>query len=407
MAAITWRNVVGPSLADASRPLELARQGFNDTFSSLDTLITQRQEANALTAREGFRDMLYGAATPEALAAMQGSGEIQNALSALPPEVRAQVRGDFDARLKAMREGATAGFQYQDTMEDRNTRDARAAAEAAILRGDPSAAQAITALPVRFQAPLLKNQDARGQELVERGRGDTRFEREGVKFGQEGESHIANLAEKEAATAKITAETGMMPLKAALYQAQANSANANAYYQRNKLDADRSAATAAKTVADTAAADAIRTKAMDEYIKSSPYSNGSFDTNQGQEAVLKAMKDMKFSPNQIEDTMYNLNKYYGKGAELTGMDGKKYNVPLPVDVVIRAINQSSDNPLAIGFSRRGDNVVNILPGLLKDPNAVDSMLKAQQVLQNREVPGLLAPRPNPLDISVGKKKVTK
>lgn len=407
MAAITWRNVQGQSLADAARPLELARQGLNDSFSGLAKLITERQEANNLNAREGFLDMLQGANTPEALDALQQSGQIQQALGALDPRVRAQVRGADEQRLNALRTGATAGFQYQDTLEDRNTRDARAAVEAGILRGDAAVPGMIEALPNRFQAPLLKTNDARGREIVERGRGDTRFEREGVKFTQDGETHVAGLAQKKATTDQTIAETGLIPLKGALYAAQANSANASATFQRERLGVERANAASTKTVADTAAADAIRTKAMDEYIKKSPYSNGSFDSNQGQEAVLKAMKDMKFTPNQIEDTMYNLNKYYGNGAELTGMDGKKYNVPLPVDSVIRAINQSSDNPLALGFSRRGDNVVNILPGLLKDPNMVDSMLKAQQVIQNREVPELLAPRPNPLDIAVGKKKVTK
>ena len=40
---ITWQTVTGPSLAEASRPMEAASSSFNDAFSGLDNILKQRQ----------------------------------------------------------------------------------------------------------------------------------------------------------------------------------------------------------------------------------------------------------------------------------------------------------------------------------------------------------------------------
>ncbi len=95
---ITWRNVVGPSLADASRPMELARQSFDGAFSGLDKMLKERQElAHQQILRQdqqkllGVQEMLAGAATPEQLAAIQP--QVNAIRGELRPETRGQLVG--------------------------------------------------------------------------------------------------------------------------------------------------------------------------------------------------------------------------------------------------------------------------------------------------------------------------
>ncbi len=329
--AITWRNVVGPSVADAARPFELARQGLNESFNQLGQLITQRQEQQQTAAKEGFLDMLYKAATPEELEAMQRSGQLNEAMAALDPRVRAQVRGQADARLAALRDAATKGFAYQDTVEDRNTRDARAAAEAAILRGDPGAAEAIKALPTRFQAPLLTAQDARGEVLLNRDRDATRFAREGEKH----ESDMAYAADRLKTAA---AQRGM-------YAAQAGQAGASTALARLQMEQARNAAQSEEKERERAM---VRT----QLVGDNSFYKGFTTPEKNIEAVTKIFGERKLNPDQ-ED---NLRTAAGKALYYTYKDskGNSLKLPVPLSILETAAQTAS---IGNGWLWNNDNTV--------------------------------------------------
>lgn len=327
--AITWRNVVGPSLADAARPFELARQGLNESFNQLGQLITQRQEQQQTAAKEGFLDMLYKAATPEELEAMQRSGQLNEAIAALDPRVRAQVRGQADARLAALRDAATKGFAYQDTVEDRNTRDARAAAEAAILRGDPGVNAAISALPARFQAPLLTAQDARGEVLLNRDRSATRFTREGEKHKSDMEYAADRL--KTAA-----AQRGM-------YAAQAGQAGASTALARLQIEQARNAAQSEERERERAM---VRTGLVGD---NSLY-KGFTTPEKNVEAVTKIF-DARFPTDKEGDRNDNLRQALSDNLyhTYTGSNGKTIRIPVPLSILETAAQTASVGNGLFGF----------------------------------------------------------
>ena len=79
MAAITWRNVYGPSLEESSDILTAAGNSFNAGLDSLDKMLKQReavqlanQEAVVKNNGNAYQNLLASAKTPEELAALEG-----------------------------------------------------------------------------------------------------------------------------------------------------------------------------------------------------------------------------------------------------------------------------------------------------------------------------------------------
>lgn len=379
MAAITWRNVNGPSVADAARPLELARQGFNDTFRNLGDLLTQRQAAVSQaeelarnTARENYLDLVQGASTPEQLAALQQSGQLQQAYQALDPRVRAQVRGADDKRLGALRTDVMEGNKFADQTEDRTTRDARAAATAAILRGDPTAMDQINTLPARFQGDLLKAQDARGEELLGRNRAGIRFDREGVKFDREGRKLDADLAEAADKLKTNAAQRG-------LYAAQAENARFNSAAAKASAAATTAAAKADETERNRAA---VRTALVGE---NSLYKD--FTTPEKNiDALTKTIADRKLNSDQDD----NLREAVSKKLYHTfkAADGSTMRIPVPLPILETALQTSSqgngtwfqfDSTVAKNFEKRVDQLVKQHGAQIIDDYSALESLKAYNI----------------------------
>lgn len=113
---ITWRTVAGNALENAWRPMQGAVTTIDTGFDRLMKMIEGRQEVNqgvADRAREAnvqtLLDKYQSAATPEQLAQMQASGELDPLKAAIDPRDAARVRGADEARLTAVRTLQQAG----------------------------------------------------------------------------------------------------------------------------------------------------------------------------------------------------------------------------------------------------------------------------------------------------------
>ena len=177
MAAITWRNVNGPSLAEASRPLDSAARLIDNAFSRVGTVLDdqtkmgmdnwdQIKENNT----QAFLDKVYSAQGAEGFKALQDSGELQRMIAANGAQIdRAAARSAMDGRLATLQQQDVAGINYKNTMLD----DAQAAEvrEIGLLTlTDPVAAQArLAAKPeLRAAVQLAQGIDNRQQELKNR-----------------------------------------------------------------------------------------------------------------------------------------------------------------------------------------------------------------------------------------------
>ena len=147
---ITWQNVNGRSLAEAAAPLESASKlilgGFDRLSNTADgygklqqTVQNQEEEANV----QNFMERLQRARTPEEVAALQASGELDALRAVLKPASLAKVRGAEDVRIGSLMQQTTARNTFEDSMADRAADPIRQAYRVAVLNRDEATQKAI------------------------------------------------------------------------------------------------------------------------------------------------------------------------------------------------------------------------------------------------------------------------
>ena len=141
-APITWRNVEAANPGLASRPMEAATNTVNNAFDIFSKLVQQRQgidNANMAAVEENdkqaYLDRLQQAKTPEEVAALEASGELNALAQGLTATSRAQLRGAAEARLTSTRQGVMAGQQYDDGVIARRDRPREQEVAALLGRG--------------------------------------------------------------------------------------------------------------------------------------------------------------------------------------------------------------------------------------------------------------------------------
>lgn len=176
---ITWRNVA-PS-ADPNVAMQLllsSERSIGNALGSFQKIVQDRNAfgaQEAATVREGnkqaFLDALAGAKTPEELAALQASGNLNTLKARLTPEGLAAVRGADEARLTGLRQQMVAGQQFDDGQIARRERPILDRVASRIASGDTAGARGILeAENLSQEAPLYSALSAAEQAAVVRER---------------------------------------------------------------------------------------------------------------------------------------------------------------------------------------------------------------------------------------------
>lgn len=130
MSAITWRNIAGPSLAEASRPLESAQRMITGGFDAFNNVL-QKQEstdrANWNQQKDNnlntFMNTLYAAKGPEEFKRMQDSGELMQMLQGYGAQIdQSAARSAMDTRLGTLQQREKQGIEYGNFMTDERQR---------------------------------------------------------------------------------------------------------------------------------------------------------------------------------------------------------------------------------------------------------------------------------------------
>ena len=208
---ITWRNVSGPSLTEAFRPMQSAQQsilGGFDTFNNLlqkqetvDRANWQQQKENNLN---DFMNQIYAAKGPEGFKALQDSGQLDQMLAGYGAQIdQAAARKTLDTRMGFLQDQALKDVNYNNTMTDE--------AQAPLLREiqmmsykDPAKAQALLDQhpELRKGAEAARLVDERGQVVVDRDRATKRFgweeqkvplELQGMRLGNDAKAQSIKL----------------------------------------------------------------------------------------------------------------------------------------------------------------------------------------------------------------------
>lgn len=141
---ITWQNVNGPSLADASAPMLAAQRSFDNAFGRVREELDRRQlteDKNYEVGKENntqeFISELSKFKTPEELQAAQDSGQFDTMRSRFGAQVnRSAINQAQELRPGLLQERVTRGNQFTDAQQEREFRPTADLLNQAIVSGD-------------------------------------------------------------------------------------------------------------------------------------------------------------------------------------------------------------------------------------------------------------------------------
>lgn len=181
--AITWRNIDAPSVGGAASLFQQAGQSLNNGFQGLQDVLKQYQgqeKANWDAGKEqntqAFLDRLSQVRTPEEMAALQASGQLDRERAQFGSHIdRSAVRNALDTRGDFLRQQATNKMTYDNLAQDNADapiRDRFLAEARQIDVSDPSKVEAqLNMLEARLAESGMS---ARGQAATAQGLVDIR-----------------------------------------------------------------------------------------------------------------------------------------------------------------------------------------------------------------------------------------
>lgn len=178
---ITWQNVTGPSLAQAAVPMESAAKlilgGFDRAGETLTEYNKQQQaieDRGAEAQVQSFLERLQRVRSPDEVAALQASGELDALRAGLRPQDLAKVRGAEDNRVASLMQQTTAKNTFDDSVAKRAADPIFEQFRLAGLNGDEATqAKLLAANPqLRGWAAEVEKDKALERKLIEQARAD-------------------------------------------------------------------------------------------------------------------------------------------------------------------------------------------------------------------------------------------
>ena len=315
---ITWRTVQGASLADASRPMEVAQRSISAAFGGLESLVSDQQQLaqNRVDAGreanvQAFLERLQGAESVDAVNALKASGELDSLRNLLTPKDLVRVRGAEDNRAAAL---------MQQTVAKRSFESGEAAAKYAPIK-DQILASYLSGDPA---------QQSKAKQMLEANPG------------------IPGMADMVKTMADFDAQQMQRNLTAQLNPLKIEEAKGNIAAAAARRDADAEARNLAKLQQE-----ALNTRAaLDAKMQlmkdtGNVYAEGVYDPSDAAQ-VSELFKASNLSPEKKAAMMSRLAKM-AQGEELSYVDGNnklaKLKVQLPLSMVKQAVLGAQDEVL--------------------------------------------------------------
>lgn len=265
---ITWQNVNAPSIAEASRALLAAQGSIAGAFDGVGKVLTDQRDVNQgvldrqrLSDTVAFKEALANAKTPEQLAALQQSGQLEQIRAALDPKSRAELIGAEDARNAAVQQQVLQNQAFTDKQAEVAARPVLEQARLMAAHGDVAGAEA-----------MLRELAAKGMpgvgELVQKAYVDKRAADKATADIALSTAQTADIPLARA-TADKNADSTRIQANASATQAQASVKNANTNEKQVFLQSlDRMERGLGETTARIAALDKGNAEAYDRIVKS-------------------------------------------------------------------------------------------------------------------------------------------
>ena len=214
MGIITWQNINGPSLAEATRPMEVAQRSFENVFGGLGEVIKKREVTDAanwdqtkINNTNALLNASQEARTPEEFAAREA--QLRQQLLGYGAQVDpVAVRAALDGRMATLQQRAVAGIDYQNKVTDNREAPIRDSIAALTSQGKFTEANALLEQhTLRNEAALYDANRLGERRVVTERQADQKF---GFDVAQEAD------------------RAKMAPLERASRRASTNASNASA-----------------------------------------------------------------------------------------------------------------------------------------------------------------------------------
>lgn len=307
MGIITWQNINGPSLAEATRPMEVAQRSFENVFGGLGEVIKKREVTDAanwdqtkINNTNALLNASQEARTPEEFAAREA--QLRQQLLGYGAQVDpAAVRAALDGRMATLQQRAVAGIDYQNKVTDNREAPIRDSIAALTSQGKFTEAKALLEQhALRNEAALYDANRLGERRVVTEGQADQKF---GFDVAQEADR--AKMAPLERASRRASTNAS---------NASAGAANQQVLESQSRIEINRAQEDAR---VQTHAA-ALKQAAAQAHTKGTLYENGIF---KGVDADIQALVSNNTGLNKGEQQNL-LEKLAKLGAEGMLVDGK-------------------------------------------------------------------------------------
>ena len=362
MAAITWQNINGPSVAQAASSLGDAQKTFSGMFSGFEDILKQRalvENANwdqtKVNNTNAFLNATQEAKTPEEFAAREGM--LREQLKGYGAQVDPMAaRAALDGRMATLQQRGLAEQQYTDQKQEVEQRTPLAMFRAAMMNAKtPEDAAAIQAgaqgafgngtLTPKSSNDLQQYALERSKNLVDQGRATSEFGEKEKKWAQDALTRPLEID-------KLKSDLSTAEVNRATLRAQAAAAGNSSALALANLEDRRSAQDALKLQASAQAR-----------LKGTMYEGGTYTPSDSIELGDLLAKNKGLDAGEQSRVLDRINKLASEGIPVTVKNGDKTevrNVPIPKSLIKGIVAGARDDELITApwnWSEAGANFV--------------------------------------------------
>lgn len=410
---ITWRNVSGPSPTEGLSNMAQAQRTMSGAFDGLQNVLAQYQQGQKIAldrtneaAKQNFLNDLFAADNVDTLMGQRQA--FNERLATLTPEAQAAVRGQFDSRIKDLRDHETAQQQFTDAQNAREWTPTIERLQVMANSGDPElVASAKAALGV-YADRGLRGAGKIGGDILAAQRANTQDVRDAERHDLNIRQGNANIQASKSSTAAaaMARELTQRQISKSKQEDQVNALLSKAYLEaqgNTQLQEGLPNPTAMTEAADylTQGMDAtIRARVLQEAKKSDSARVDAWKANEDANGyvggsslnptvVINELAPLfagikEGSPTEVGSSISErVRKGYvlKKGTKIGDIElDENVTIPIPLNVAKAALNESDTT---FGLDR-GGNAASIIDRYMSRPDVQLSIYKRMHAEKLRD-----------------------
>ncbi len=367
---ITWRTIMGPSPAEATRGLELAQRSINAGFGNFTNAFNQAEDRNTTILNTEKAANLLGLknalkekyTTPEAYQQAVASGEIGRMVGQYGNQINGEAAAQFtDGRLKELRTGVLDNINYTDKTTEAAQRPVVESLYARLYAGDKTAIADAQKLGIRNLSKLAETNYNIGNNAFDQSIKGANLGINAAELGMKQQTLPHQINQMKASAA--AANAGVKLSRDIFNMNKADKEADNIRQVAEFLSGDSSSGSSGSA----GKSGASKGKLSDNNM----FNSGTLDTEEGRRNLIKGIEARKLPPNVAQDILDQ------DWTELTGPDGKKSKQPIPVSLILSKLDNTSELGSGSFWSTRGDSARSLVKNMFKGDTQVNRIERDQ------------------------------